>query len=157
MWRGERGEWYVVGQVMLLALLVFGPTSWSGGPPWPAALAGPARLVGAALLLWGLLFFVAGVLHLGPNLTPLPRPRDSSTLVTTGVYGLVRHPIYCGVLGLAFGWALWRQGTLTLAYALLILVFLDVKARREERWLTNRYADYAAYQRRVRRLIPFVY
>jgi protein-S-isoprenylcysteine O-methyltransferase Ste14 len=156
-WKGERGEWYVAGQGALIVLLLFGPPSWKGLPPWPAALAGPAQLAGIVLGCAGLLLLVAGLLRLGPNLTPLPRPREDSTLVVTGIYGLVRHPMYGGVLGLAFGWALWRQGTLTLAYALLALAFLVLKSRREERWLCERYSDYAAYQRRVRRLIPFVY
>jgi protein-S-isoprenylcysteine O-methyltransferase Ste14 len=38
-----------------------------------------------------------------------------------------------------------------------LLVFFDVKARREERWLCEKVAGYAAYQLRARRLIPFIY
>jgi protein-S-isoprenylcysteine O-methyltransferase Ste14 len=36
-------------------------------------------------------------------------------------------------------------------------VLLEVKSRREERWLREKFPEYAAYQRRVRRLIPFLY
>jgi protein-S-isoprenylcysteine O-methyltransferase Ste14 len=39
----------------------------------------------------------------------------------------------------------------------MLFLFLDLKSRREERWLCAKFPDYPAYQRRVRRLIPFVY
>jgi len=36
-------------------------------------------------------------------------------------------------------------------------VFLDVKSRREEKWLSDKFSTYAAYKKRVRKLIPFIY
>jgi protein-S-isoprenylcysteine O-methyltransferase Ste14 len=65
--------------------------------------------------------------------------------------------MYAGSLLAAAGWALVRHGWLTLAYTALLFVLFDLKARREEKWLLETYPDYAEYQRRVRRLIPFVY
>ncbi|MBK8233228.1 MAG: hypothetical protein IPK72_22280 [Candidatus Eisenbacteria bacterium] len=53
--------------------------------------------------------------------------------------------------------ALVRHGWLTLAYVLAGWLFIEAKVRREEAWLRERFPDYAAYQRRVRKLIPFVY
>ena len=44
-----------------------------------------------------------------------------------------------------------------LAWACLLSVFLDLKSRREESWLLARFPTYAAYRRRVRKLIPFIY
>jgi len=73
------------------------------------------------------------------------------------VYRVVRHPMYCGVILAAFGWALLRQGWLTLGYALAGWVFIEAKVRQEERWLLERFPGYAAYQRRVCKLIPFVH
>ena len=69
----------------------------------------------------------------------------------------MRHPVYAGGIALAFGWALWVGGWLTLLYALLLLVFMDYKATREELWLREQYPGYPAYAARVRKLIPFVY
>ena len=46
---------------------------------------------------------------------------------------------------------------MTLIYAGVLLAFFDVKSRREERWLTEKFPDYAAYRTRVHKLIPFVY
>ncbi len=58
---------------------------------------------------------------------------------------------------MAFGWAFWVHSWLTIGYAVLFLVFFDVKSRLEERWLKERFSGYDAYQKRVRKLIPFVY
>jgi protein-S-isoprenylcysteine O-methyltransferase Ste14 len=65
--------------------------------------------------------------------------------------------MYTGGLVAALGWAIAIQGWLTLGYVLVLLVLLDAKSRREERWLAERFPMYAAYQQRVRKLIPFVY
>jgi protein-S-isoprenylcysteine O-methyltransferase Ste14 len=156
-WKGRRGEWYVGMQTVLFGLVIFGPTGSSALPPWPGPLAAATGSLGLALVAVGGLMAVAAALKLGPNLTPLPHPKDDCALVDSGLYGLVRHPIYCGLILAAFGWALYVQGWLTLAWALVLLVFFDIKSRREEAWLLARFPAYADYRRRVRKLIPFIY
>jgi protein-S-isoprenylcysteine O-methyltransferase Ste14 len=153
-WRGRRGEWYVALQLCLFALVVFGPT---GGSAWPAPLAALAGPAGIALIVVGGLISAAAALHLGPHLTPLPHPKDSCELIDSGLYAWVRHPIYCGIILAAFGWALYVQGVLSLLWAALLVVFFDIKSRREEAWLAARFPAYADYRRRVRKLIPFIY
>ena len=96
-------------------------------------------------------------LRLGQHVSPLPHPVPGAPLHYTGPYRFVRHPIYCGGIFAALGWALWVRGWLTLLYAVLLLVCLDGKARREERWLRRAVPGYEAYQARVRRLVPFIY
>jgi protein-S-isoprenylcysteine O-methyltransferase Ste14 len=65
--------------------------------------------------------------------------------------------MYGGGLVLGLGWALCTRGWLTLGYVAALFAFLDVKSRREEMWLVERFPTYVSYQRRVRKLIPFVY
>ena len=156
-WHGKRGEWYVVLQVGLFILVAAGPHTWPGLPVWSPNWLRLGTVGGVLLFLGGALLAVAGALSLGRNLTPLPRPKDDAALVVAGAYRLVRHPIYSGLVAMAFGWGLWVHGLLTLGYALLLFVFFDLKSRREERWLRERFPEYAAYQRRVRKLIPFLY
>jgi protein-S-isoprenylcysteine O-methyltransferase Ste14 len=107
-------------------------------------------IVGSGLL-------VAGLVGLGRGLTPLPYPKDGADFIQTGPFALVRHPMYSGGLVLGLGWALFVQGWLTLGYVVALFVFLDVKSRREEKWLAERFPAYATYQQRVGKLIPFVY
>jgi protein-S-isoprenylcysteine O-methyltransferase Ste14 len=156
-WKGTHGEWYVVVQLGLIALLLFGPRTLPGWPAWTFPFAGPGSFVGAIFLLIGALFLFFGILKHGKNITPVPYPQDHATLIESGPYKLVRHPMYCGGIFVAFGWALWVHGWLTIIYAIVIFLFLDIKARREEEWLKERFSGYGPYQRRVRKLIPFVY
>ncbi len=75
----------------------------------------------------------------------------------SGAYGLVRHPMYGGVLLLALAWALVSSPLVLLPWA-LAAVFLDAKRRREEAWLLEANPDYAAYRTSVHgRFVPFVW
>jgi protein-S-isoprenylcysteine O-methyltransferase Ste14 len=156
-WQGRRGEWYVALQGVIFALLVLGPKNGFGLSPWPDRVATLAAYGGGVLIALGATMSVVAALHLGDNLTPLPHPKENASLVVSGAYRLVRHPIYCGIVLIAFGWALFVNGSLTLVYAALLLLFFDIKSRREEAWLSERFPDYADYQKRVRKLIPFIY
>jgi protein-S-isoprenylcysteine O-methyltransferase Ste14 len=156
-WKGTRGEWLVVGQVALIGLVFFGPRTVLGRPAWMFPFPQVWPVVGGVLMVVGGALLVAGLIRLGHGLTPLPYPKDGADLIQTGPFGLVRHPMYSGGIGLGVGWALYVRSWLTLGYVVALFVFLDVKSRREERWLAEKLPAYAAYQRRVRRLIPFLY
>ena len=94
---------------------------------------------------------------LGANLSALPHPKDGAVLVESGVYGLVRHPIYAGLILAAAGWGLLTNSPWALLLAGVLLVFFDIKSRREEGQLAARFPAYAAYRRRVRKFFPFIY
>ena len=155
-WRGARGEWYFVVQLVLFALILLAPLA-PGQLAWPAAVSLPLRAAGLVIAAVGGGLGLAGLLGLGRNLSVLPHPKDDAELVQGGVYGLVRHPIYAGLIIGALGWALLTNSLAALALAVVLFVFFDIKSRREERQLRARFADYAAYQRRVRKFFPFLY
>ena len=67
------------------------------------------RMIIAALAL---VLLVKGLSDLGHSLTPLPYPRDDGQLVQTGVYSLVRHSLYSGLILGTFALSLWRFRTL---------------------------------------------
>lgn len=144
-------------QAVLFGLILLGPTGKGMLPPWPAASHSVVTACGLALAVVGVLISARAAIGLGRNLTPLPHPRDDCQLVDTGLYGWVRHPIYFGLILAGLGWALFVQGWLTLAWTGLLLVFFDIKSRREEAWLMARFPAYAAYRQRVRKLIPYLY
>jgi protein-S-isoprenylcysteine O-methyltransferase Ste14 len=152
-----RGEWYVVGQLVLMALVFLGPRKWLGWPASSLSVGRAGPYVGAALILVGIGLLADGLIRLGSGLTALPYPKEHTTLVTTGPYRYVRHPMYGGGILAGLGWALWVGSWLTLGYVAVLFVFLDRKASREEQWLEEKFSGYREYRRRVRRLIPFVY
>jgi protein-S-isoprenylcysteine O-methyltransferase Ste14 len=127
------------------------------GPAWEGSTRIVTSAVGVALLAGGAILFSRGILDLRENLTPLPHPRDGAHLVETGAYRLVRHPIYGGLIVGAGGWGLLTASPSALASAIVLLLFFDLKSRREEAWLVERFPGYPAYRSRTRRLIPWTY
>ncbi len=149
-WRGTRGEWWVVGQtVLLVAAAVVAPAGPRVVPSGSTAAAG-AVIVG----LLGLFTIAAGAKALGPSLSVLPRPHHDASFVSHGVYRWVRHPIYTGVILLVAAWALYRGSLLHVALAFAIAGFFTAKAVREEQWLLERFPEYEAYRNRTKRFVP---
>lgn len=149
---GKRGEGWVIGQFIIggvafiTALLTRTPVSWF------------VILIGIVLIVVGMAMLVLAVFHLGENLSAMPKPReDKHSLVTSGVYGVVRHPIYAGILLAAFGWGIFWGSVWSILVTIVLLIWLDMKSRREEKWLTDQYPEYTAYRARVKKLLPFVY
>jgi protein-S-isoprenylcysteine O-methyltransferase Ste14 len=106
---------------------------------------------GGALRLWP-------VFVLGNRFSGLVAIQPGHTLVTDGVYGVIRNPSYLGLLVNTLGWALcFRSGVGVLLTVLLILPLL-ARIRAEERLLRAQFgSEYEAYVARTWRLIPGVY
>jgi protein-S-isoprenylcysteine O-methyltransferase Ste14 len=123
--------------------------------PWARLV---AVLAGASLLLGGLSLYLWGLLTLGRMFGPSSgfgvRLHAAHRLVTTGPFGLIRHPMYLAVMTAAVGsLALYRTwATLCFAVTMLGLV---LRARREERVLAEEFgAEWADYASRVPRWFP---
>lgn len=151
--RNSRGEWYVIAQAAIMLLVLSAPHLDGSSPSMSSA----ATLVGAILCIVGFTFIVLGSLSLGRSLSPFPRPRDEGRLVETGIFSLVRHPIYTGLTVLALGWSAMWTSLAALAATVALFAFFDLKARREERWLQEKFEGYGRYKSRVRKLVPFIY
>jgi protein-S-isoprenylcysteine O-methyltransferase Ste14 len=152
--RNSRGEWYVIGQVVLILAVLFAPGLDGSAPSWFDI----AVIAGGTLSLVGLGFVLLGSFGLGRrNLSAFPKPKDHSTLVKNGIFSIVRHPIYSGFIFFACGWSLIWGSVAAFVATCVLLIFFDLKARREERWLEARFSGYAAYKQRIKKLIPFVY
>jgi protein-S-isoprenylcysteine O-methyltransferase Ste14 len=149
---GERGGWWVAGQFALLGAAVAAPKT-----PAPAVPAAPFHWAGAALLAFSAAVLAAGSLKLGKRLTPFPKPVEGASLETTGIYGVVRHPLYFGVVLAAFGIAAVKLSLWSLLFAAALAVLLNAKADREEEWLAGRFPEYRSYRLRTRKLIPFIF
>jgi protein-S-isoprenylcysteine O-methyltransferase Ste14 len=152
--KSSRGELYVLVQAILLIALFFGPKDVFG---LPDKLNQTLWWIGQILFYSGIVIAIWAAILLGPNLTPLPKPKPSGQLIQTGLYKLVRHPIYFGVILVSFGWAGIEQTIYTLVLAFILLIFFDLKSRQEERWLTQKFSEYAEYKITTKKLIPFVY
>jgi protein-S-isoprenylcysteine O-methyltransferase Ste14 len=148
----QRGGLWVLGQAVLLGAVIVGGILCRN--QWQSLA---VTICGAFLLLVSAGIGLAGTISLGRNLTPFPKPSADTTLVQEGIYGLIRHPLYTAVFCGSVGWALvWRSWPALLA-ALALSPLFDAKARVEERWLRQQFPEYAGYERRVRRFVPWIY
>ena len=117
---------------------------------------GPA--IGTLLVAAGLALSVWARWHLGRNWSGIVTVKQGHTLVTTGPYCRVRHPIYTGLLVGLVGTALAIGAPYGFIATALILVGLVIKLHVEEERMHDTFrADYEAYSRRTARLIPGVY
>ncbi len=147
------GAWVIAQFALLLLILIAGPAFGIG---W-AKTSSACRWTGILFIAAGAWFGLAGVRDLGGNRTPFPRPLADGYLVQTGIYRWVRHPLYAALIWLGFGWSLIFGSMTGAAIAIVQAVFLDAKARREERWLGEKFGGYAAWSKEVKRFIPGVY
>ncbi len=145
-----RGEKWVIGQFIFLAAIFLAPLI--SRAPSPLSI-----LVGVLIGIAGGLTGLFSLFTLGSNLTVFPRPKEDGALVQTGVYGLVRHPIYSSVILVSLGWSVLWASLSALVLTILLAAYFDRKAYQEEKWLSAKYPDYASYRQRVHKLIPWIY
>ena len=107
--------------------------------------------IGGALRLWP-------VYVLGNRFSGLVAIQPGHTLVTGGVYGLIRHPSYLGLLLNSLGWALVFRSWVGVIITAATLVPLLARIHAEERLLRSQFGEeYDAYRARTSRLIPGLY
>jgi protein-S-isoprenylcysteine O-methyltransferase Ste14 len=108
-------------------------------------------LAGGALRIWPI--FV-----LGRRFSGLVAIQPGHELVTDGIYRVIRHPSYLGMIILALGWALaFRSGLGVILVALMVPPLL-ARIRSEETLLRSKFgSEYDAYRQRTSRLIPGIY
>ena len=156
--REDRGNRWVIAALGGLGLL-------AGYLPALTDRIGFWTLDGDAVRWLGVaLFAIGGVLRLWPvfvlgrRFSGLVAIQPGHTLVTTGLYAVIRHPSYLGLLVNGLGWALaFRSGVGVLLAALMLPVVL-ARVRAEEAMLLSQFgAAYEAYRARTARLIPGLY
>lgn len=108
-------------------------------------------VVGGALRLWP-------VFVLGHRFSGLVAIQPEHKLVTEGIYSVIRHPSYLGLLVNSLGWGLAFRSGVGVLLAVVLLPLLVARIRAEEALLRAHFGDeYEAYRGRTSRLIPGVY
>jgi protein-S-isoprenylcysteine O-methyltransferase Ste14 len=116
------------------------------------------RWLGFLLYTTDGLLRIAPVFVLGRRFSGLVAIQPEHRLVSSGLYGIIRHPSYLGLFVLAFGWGLAFRSGLGVAIAVLMLVVVLARIESEERLLSETFgAEYEAYRNRTWRLIPYIY
>ena len=122
---------------------------------WPENLL--TFYTGAAVMLAGLAFAVWARIHLGRNWSASVAIKEDHGLIRSGPYGLVRHPIYTGILGGILGGVI-AGGTISLVIVLFLFsLCFWIKSRFEETFMVQTFDNqYIQYRKEVPALVPFL-
>ena len=154
----EREEWLYRVLTFGGAVLIFGVIPRSYGDRfqlWDLSRAAKWALFGVAIA--GLLFTWWARLHLGRLWSSSVTRKADHHVVDTGPYGIVRHPIYTGLIATLVAIAVQDGSLVTFAGVGLIVLGFFIKARLEEKFLREQLGaeTYDSYRRRVPMLMPF--
>lgn len=113
---------------------------------------------GVVLSIAGLAFSIWARVTLGRNWSGAVTLKEGHELIEGGPYRLVRHPIYTGLISMFLATVIVLGHVGGIVGALLVLVSFWIKLGDEEKLMLKQFPDqYAAYQQRVKRIIPFVF
>jgi len=120
-------------------------------PSLPGTIAGAVCICVAGWLRW------VGVTTLGTSFSASVETHDEHRLVDQGVYAVIRHPLYLGLVFLYVGLPLLAGARLSWIATVLGLIGIVIRILAEERWLVANLPGYSEYMRRTKRLIPAVW
>jgi len=117
----------------------------------------PVAITGLAVTAAGIAFAVWARLHLGKNWSARPAVHEHHTLIRTGPYAIVRHPIYTGILTGMLGTAIANGIAFAFIILCVVIIVLIVKLRMEEQFMIGEFGEeYERYRREVKALVPWV-
>jgi protein-S-isoprenylcysteine O-methyltransferase Ste14 len=153
--RGNR--WVVVAFTVLSVFLTVVP-AWSDHHDILTVGGDTLRWVGVVLFAVGAFLRLLPVYLLGDRFSGLVAIQPGHRLLTTGLYSVIRHPSYLGLLIASLGWSLAFRSVLGLGITVLFLLVLVARIDAEERLLHETFgAEYDAWRARTARLIPGVW
>lgn len=148
---GKNKEWSLIQALFLLSIL-FLPFKISVHIP------NAVRYLGMSCVIIGFALVFYAAMSLKENLKPSPKPRSGGYLVATGLYSIVRHPAYSGIIISALGYSLWKSDAVRFGLTGALCILFDYKSRIEEKWLEKSFPEYIDYKRRVsKKFIPGIY
>ena len=121
---------------------------------------------GGLVSFFGLVLYVASwwimtlAMKVNPFAVPVVRLQEErhQRVIDTGIYAVVRHPMYAGFIPMIVGPALWLESYVAALLAIVPIAVVAVRSVFEERFLKRELKGYEAYTEKVRyRLIPFVW
>ena len=144
----SKKDFFFVGLQLVLFVLFVLPVPMEQGlpqlPQWPAQL----------VLIIGLIEVVWAFMQLRNFISVWPTPTDNSELVTWGLFSIVRHPIYSGIILITGGYAFYQADLYKLIVCLALFILFYFKSAYEEKRLSERFKIYPRYKKRVGRFFP---
>jgi protein-S-isoprenylcysteine O-methyltransferase Ste14 len=155
--RRQSGSRGFIGAVLLSALAALAIPRAVSGSSWEALTTDVpwVRLLGLIVLIGSTALALWARFALGTMWSLAPLVKDGHQLRTDGPYGITRHPIYTGLLGMLLGTVVVVGLGRSVVILPVFVVVLELKLRTEERLMLATFPDeYPRYRRRVPQLVP---
>jgi protein-S-isoprenylcysteine O-methyltransferase Ste14 len=157
--RTEAPWWiqYYPPLVWIPFVLAYSAAAWLTGLVPSVDLAREVQLAGLAIAVASALFAARGMWTLGRSYGIRLDLFEGHTLKTDGVFALVRHPMYFGIVAFHVGASLALESVpLLILTAVAVVPLTLARIAAEERVLREGFSAYAEYARRVPALVPFL-
>ncbi len=106
--------------------------------------------LGILIIIIPSVFILIAIKDLGRNLSPFPKPKANSNLITTGIYRFVRHPMYYSLIIISFGVFLTKLSIYYLSLTITLALLIKCKIILEEQYLKNKFKNYFLYKNAVK-------
>ena len=106
--------------------------------------------LGILIIIIASIFILIAIKDLGRNLSPFPKPKANSNLVTTGIYRFMRHPMYYSLIIISFGVFLTKLSIYHLCLTITLALLIKFKIILEEQYLKNKFKNYFLYKNVVK-------
>jgi len=141
-----RGKALVTIQFVCLIVLVMIPYSRNRSSL--------TNVAGSVLIFIALIILSIAAVNLRPSLTIMPEPKVGAPFITKGIYKIVRHPMYLGVILIGVGLSLIKYSLIGILFTVILIVDLKIKHRYEDRLLLEKWPAAREYQGKVGALFP---
>lgn len=145
---------------LIVAILLLGPGEWFGHTLIRGNFVPHTNFIG----IIGLVFCILGAIiacwsryKLGRNWSLSVQKKENHELIQSGIYKIVRHPIYTGLLLLFFGNTIIVGDYRGIIAVLIVFISFWLKLTKEEKLLTENFgSQYIEYRKRTKALIPYI-
>ena len=102
------------------------------------------------LITLALVIIIFSAKDLGKSLSPMPRPKENSKLITSGIYRLFRHPMYYSLIIISFSFFIKSLTIYNLILSVVLTFIISHKIKIEEEYLTKKFHNYILYKNEVK-------
>ena len=106
--------------------------------------------LGFLIIIIAFIILLFAIKDLGRNLSPFPRPKNNSNLVTKGIYRFTRHPMYYSLIVISFGVFITKLSIYYLFLSISLIFIIKFKIDLEEQYLKNKFKNYLFYKNKVK-------
>tara|TARA_Y100000589_G_scaffold46440_1_gene38955 strand:- start:31 stop:504 length:474 start_codon:yes stop_codon:yes gene_type:complete len=102
------------------------------------------------MIILALIIIISSAKELGRSLSPMPRPKENSKLITTGIYSIFRHPIYYSLIIISFSFFIKSFTIYNLILSILLIFIIFNKINIEEKYLKRKFINFTSYKKEVK-------